>query len=937
MKFLTPFLLSISLISVELPTASAQNPAPGLTVLEPKGFREVAQLRPRSTKEIKSSTWSIGGETLDRDYTDYQSYRHYLGPLGAKRIRLQGGWSKCEKVKGQYDFAWLDAVIPDAYSRGVSPWVELSYGNPIYPGGGEPKLGGRIPTSEEALVAWDNWVRAMVNRYKNQVTEWEIWNEPDLNKLNTGEEVAVFYIRTAKLVKAIQPNAKLIALGVAGVPATAFMRPFLDHLKKENALDLVDILTYHGYAPNPDTSYPKIEEMRKLVWSYNRSAGRPKITFMQGENGAPSTASAVTIGALRQYDWTELSQAKWDLRRMLADHGRGIATNLFTISDIHYAAGDHMTGVNTKGLLKTNPDKTIERPKMAYKAAQHVFSTFDDQLELLDQAKPTVSQATVSAFQYRQRKNSGSLVTLWSAEARPAETYEPKPTDVTIKGKFDQPVFVDLVSGKVYEIPKNQWKKSGDSYTFTAIPVPDYPVLIAEKTALHLLTPTGQSANPSFKYLGKIAPKNSRDIQSSNWSVGAEYMDRDYTVYVNWKDYLGKLGVKKARIQSGWAKCEKVKGHYDFAWLDEIVFDMVKQGVTPWIDLCYGNPLYSGGGGTTLNAAIPFSGEALAGWKNYVAAVVARYGDKVTEWEIWNEPNYKISIPDYADFFITTAETVRSVQPKAQIIAFAPGSGVDYKFADSALKIIQEKGKLGLINQISHHRHIPNPDNRDSEVELEKVVAKYSPAIRIRQGEAGCPSEWNNNFALNKYPWTELTQSKHILRRLLTDLGHDKESCCFTIMDAKTPQEWNHKGLLKANEDLTVAHAKPAYYAFQNLISVFDDKLERLETYPYSVKKEENNTLSLYAYADKANQLQAVTVWIKDNVPSDNNEQTLCDFTFANARFKNPVWVDLIAGTVYEIPKENWSKKENVFRQIPLYDSPILIADKSLINLSVNQ
>ncbi|MBD2754360.1 GH39 family glycosyl hydrolase [Spirosoma validum] len=931
MSAFTQAFLAVSLLSVSLSDTFGQAPP------EPKGLREIGQLRPRSAKEIKASTWSIGGETLDRDYTDYQSYKSHLGPLGAKRIRLQGGWSKCEKVKGEYDFAWLDAVIPDAHSRGVSPWVELSYGNPIYNGGGEAKLGGRIPTSEEGLAAWDNWVRAMVNRYKNQVPAWEIWNEPDLNKLNTGEEVAAFYIRTAKLVRSIQPNAQLIALGVDGVPATAFMRPFLDHLKKENALDLIDILTYHGYAPVPETSYPKVEEMRQLVWSYN-----PKITFMQGENGAPSTASAVTIGALRQYDWTELSQAKWDLRRMLGDHGRGIATNLFTISDIHYAAGDHMTGVNTKGLLKTNPDKTIDRPKLAYKAAQHVFTTFDDQIELLDKAKPTVSQTTVSAFQYRHKKNGGSLVTVWSGEARPAETYDPKPTDVTIEGKFTTPVYVDLVSGKVYEIPKNSWKKSDNCYTFTALAVPDYPVLIAEKTALPLTTPAGQSANPSFKYLGKLAPKNSRDIRSSNWSVGAEYMDRDYTVYANWKEYLGKLGVKKARIQSGWAKCEKIKNQYDFAWLDEIVNDMVRQGVTPWINLSYGNPVYSGGGGTTLNAAIPYSGEALEGWKKYVTAIVTRYGDKVNEWEIWNEPNYKIAIPDYANFFITTAETVRSAQPKAKIIAFALGSGVDYKFADNVLQRIKEKGKLGLVDEITHHRHIPNPDNRASEEELEKVVAKYDRGsglskIKIRQGEAGCPSAWSDHFALSKYPWTELTQSKHILRRLLTDLGHDKESCCFTIMDAKTPEEWNHKGLLQAKEDMTVAYAKPAYYAFQNLISVFDDRLGRLETYPYSVKKEDTSTLSLYAFSDKSSQLQAVTVWIKDNVPSNDNEQTLYDFTFANARFKNPVWVDLMAGTVYEIPKDSWQKKDNLFRQIPLYDSPILIADKSLITLSENQ
>ena len=445
----------------------------------PAAWKEAGQLKTRDAKAIKSSTWSIGGETLDRDYTDYQSYKTYLGPLGAKRIRLQGGWSKCEKVKGQYDFAWLDAVIPDAASRGVAPWVELSYGNPIYEGGGEAKLAGHIPTSPEALAAWDNWVRAMVSHYKNQVPEWEIWNEPDLNPAHTGTEIGQFYIRTARLVKSIQPKARLIALGMASVTKLDFIKDFYETLKKENALDLVDIHTYHGYAHNPDTSYPKIEEMRKLIWSYN-----PKIVFMQGENGAPSTPKAVTIGALRDQDWTELSQAKWDLRRMLGDHGRGIATNLFTISDIHYAAGDHMVGVNTKGLLQTNPDKTIKRPKLAYQAAQHVFSLFDDQLELLPNVKTTVNQETVNAFAYRHKTTGGNLVTLWSKEARPAEEYTPKPTDVTVEGQFKQPVLVDLITGKIVEIPKNQWTKQGNTHTFTSIPVPDYPVLIADKSAL---------------------------------------------------------------------------------------------------------------------------------------------------------------------------------------------------------------------------------------------------------------------------------------------------------------------------------------------------------------------------------------------------------------------------------------------------------------------
>jgi hypothetical protein len=43
--------------------------------------------------------------------------------------------------------------------------------------------------------------------------------------------------------------------------------------------------------------------------------------------------------------------------------------------------------------------------------------------------------------------------------------------------------------------------------------------------------------------------------------------------------------------------------------------------------------------------------------------------------------------------------------------------------------------------------------------------------------------------------------------------------------------------------------------------------------------------------------------------------------------------VDLRNGEVYEIPEKNWSRKGSAytFKDIPVYDSPVLIADKSLI------
>ena len=129
------------------------------TPLNP-GLKQIGTILPRSADAISGSNWTLGCETLDRDYADYQQYKEYLVPLGIKTIRLQGGWAKTEKVKGEYDFAWLDTIIDDARSRGLNILLETDYGNPIYEGGGGADLAGGFPTSEAALAAWDRWIEA---------------------------------------------------------------------------------------------------------------------------------------------------------------------------------------------------------------------------------------------------------------------------------------------------------------------------------------------------------------------------------------------------------------------------------------------------------------------------------------------------------------------------------------------------------------------------------------------------------------------------------------------------------------------------------------------------------------------------------------------------------------------------------------------------------
>ena len=84
----------------------------------------IGTVRPRTAAEVGTSNWTLGCETLDRDFADWDKYRDYLAPLGINMIRLQAGWAKCERVRGTYDFAWLDHIVDDARSMGVDAMLE---------------------------------------------------------------------------------------------------------------------------------------------------------------------------------------------------------------------------------------------------------------------------------------------------------------------------------------------------------------------------------------------------------------------------------------------------------------------------------------------------------------------------------------------------------------------------------------------------------------------------------------------------------------------------------------------------------------------------------------------------------------------------------------------------------------------------------------------
>jgi len=189
---------------------------------------------------------------------------------------------------------------------------------------------------------------------------------------------------------------------------------------------------------------------------------------------------------------------------------------------------------------------------------------------------------------------------------------------------------------------------------------------------------------------------------------------------------------------------------------------------------------------------------------------------------------------------------------------------------------------------------------------------------------------------------------------MLGDLGHDVESSVFTICDFNhTGREINLKGLLRANENKEVIAVKRAYYAVQNVAGLFDSSLERVKDSAFGTKDE---TIATYEYR-KADGRRVFVFWthsdevvrtkkvkgvlgegefaVKYLRPGDSFATRPAMFKYREAALKDPVWVDLLTGRVYEFPKKDMLIHSCgvTFVNVPVYDSPCLLTERSVTGL----
>ena len=470
----------------------------------------------------------------------------------------------------------------------------------------------------------------------------------------------------------------------------------------------------------------------------------------------------------------------------------------------------------------------------------------------------------------------------------------------------------------------------------------------------------------NLEEVGKLKVLSSQEIKDSPISIGFECLDREMFDAERCYEPLGKTGVKWARCQTGWNRCEQQKGVYTFEWLDRIVDSLLAQGVQPWFNVGYGNKIYMKD--VYSDAAVGFvplyyGEETLQAWKNYVRALAEHFKGRVEYFEIWNESNIsnfwqprKADPEEYARFIKITADEIRSAIPNAKI-----GGCVATHSTWVRKGFVFKLFRTGIakeLNFFSIHAYCQQP-----ELNYPKFVASLRRIIdenggkhvELWQGEAGFPS-WFPPVHPQLEPYvfeSEHNQAIWMLRRYFTDIALGmKKSSFFQMADMMSVYKMGNAtkknparhGIL----DGVNYQPKLSYKTMQHLAVFFDDKTKPAELYcaanlrealPRYERHSRLIDIAIQTYTYERNGYPFFAYSLSEDV--QYGFEGIAPLMLAGEKnpalkpIEKPVLVDMLSGKIYRVKDWNVEAFDELyfFNGLPLTDYPLVICDeKALIS-----
>ncbi|MFA3784147.1 T9SS type A sorting domain-containing protein [Melioribacteraceae bacterium 4301-Me] len=198
-----------------------------------------------------------------------------LDSAGVRWVRIVIPWMDVESSKGQWNWGDWEARLSILRSYNINI-LGLLYKVPQWassaPPGTDPQL---IPYYvPKDTLEWMTYVDSTVSKFKNYISHWEIWNEPDggfmyVPQFGTKHIRYVELLRTAyRTIKQRDSSAKVVFAGLTSEVGQLPKSLFIDSVMARGAVDYFDIMNVHfyRYADTP------IQKVRSVLNQYGKLA-----------------------------------------------------------------------------------------------------------------------------------------------------------------------------------------------------------------------------------------------------------------------------------------------------------------------------------------------------------------------------------------------------------------------------------------------------------------------------------------------------------------------------------------------------------------------------------------------------------------------------------------------------------------------------------------
>ena len=161
---------------------------------------------------------------------DQEAVARAARDAGVKWSREDFGWGHIEREPGKFDWAFHDRLVDVARANGITIYAIVAY----FPGWSKGY-------TSEGIDQYAAFVRQLVQRYRDRIKQWEIWNEPNIFFWQGPKELyAECLIKSYQAIKETDPTAQVLGISTAGIDYK-----FIEQmLAKQTPFD---VLTIHPY------------------------------------------------------------------------------------------------------------------------------------------------------------------------------------------------------------------------------------------------------------------------------------------------------------------------------------------------------------------------------------------------------------------------------------------------------------------------------------------------------------------------------------------------------------------------------------------------------------------------------------------------------------------------------------------------------------------